>query len=78
MYLAEHTSPYVLEDHHSQALFYYDQHSTSIVDPHPTSIEEETLIHVSKVASVDDHLDKDQEENFCQICGDTASGWHCG
>ena len=30
------------------------------------------------LSSIMDYQAKEDEDEYCQICGDTASGWHCG
>lgn len=33
----------------------------------------------SNSTSIDEEIERNiDDDEYCQICGDTASGWHCG
>lgn len=66
IYLDEYPSIQSFDESHSQSFIFYEQHSNIV--------EQETTID----SSFQRPNDRDQEENLCQICGDIASGWHCG
>ena len=52
--------------------FLDDQHLFTYNEPSPIIGEN----NPRKKRRSDDHEETDEE--FCQICGDIASGWHCG
>jgi hypothetical protein len=58
-----HPSPTRLNDHRSQHLYAFDHHQQMIIQNN------------SKQRETTNHLNEDEH---CQICGDLASGWHCG
>lgn len=63
-------------DHHPQNLYAYDhpyQHMIIQNNHNNSNIDEELLKTNQTILSSD--LSEDQ---YCQICGDLASGWHCG
>ena len=58
-------------DLNDQHLYLYNHHQPIIVEnPNPS---QRTLEYSSSTLSA--HLNEDDR---CQICGDLASGWHCG
>lgn len=55
---------------------YNQEHSSMMVDNHQRT-SNESRESLSNHSSTLTETDKDDDE-YCQICGDIASGWHCG
>ncbi|CAF3484197.1 unnamed protein product [Rotaria sp. Silwood1] len=62
-----------LNDRHSQYLHVCDQYQQIIIENNNNNPKEEMIKNSRNMLS----NDLNEDEN-CQICGDLASGWHCG
>ncbi len=64
--LCVHPSSTHLNDQHSQQLYTFDHHQQM-------NLQNNTQREMTRNSL--NHLNEDEH---CQICGDLASGWHCG
>lgn len=63
-------------DPHYQYTFHYEQAYQPIMNNVESNPAEPIVFNQAQYSStVDNH---DDSHEYCQICGDTASGWHCG
>jgi hypothetical protein len=63
-----------LNDQHSQHLYAFDlHHHQHMIMENTNQQRQTTTINSSNIVS--NNLNEDEH---CQICGDLASGWHCG
>jgi hypothetical protein len=67
-----HPSSTHLNEQRSQHLYVFDHHQQMNLQ-NSNNKQRETTIGSSDILS--NHLNEDEN---CQICGDLASGWHCG
>jgi uncharacterized UPF0160 family protein len=61
-----------LNDQHSQHVYGFDHHQQMIIE-NTNQQRQTTTTNSSNLLS--NHFNEDEH---CQICGDLASGWHCG
>jgi hypothetical protein len=67
-----HPSSTHLNEQRSQHLYAFDHHQQMNLQ-NSNNKQRETTIGSPDILS--NHLNEDEN---CQICGDLASGWHCG
>ncbi len=63
-----------LNDQHSQHLYTFDHHQQMIIENN----NHQRRIITTTTNSSNQLLNHLNEDEHCQICGDLASGWHCG
>ena len=65
---------------YTQYLSPFDATQSSMVIETNERASDEMSTNVSTETSIHEEMDKDGEDDdeYCQICGDNASGWHCG
>ena len=59
---------------YSQHLYVFDHHHQNMFTENNTH-QQETTVATNSAILPSDHFNEDEQ---CQICGDLASGWHCG
>jgi uncharacterized UPF0160 family protein len=62
-----------LNDQYSQHLYGFDHHQQMMIENNNQRQQQQITTNSPNLLS--NHFNEDEH---CQICGDLASGWHCG